>query len=296
MAGGERGDRGRGVVAWLVAGVVVVGGAVGVGSVVADDGPSAASSGGPSSSPSEESTDAVGPAGDDAAAWSPAPWEGARLDGDRLALYFTSSGSGEPGDPCSREYETVVEPSEDTMVVTLRGRSPAPASLDQCPDVGYDRSVTVELPEPLQGRTMVDGASGEARAISRAARLLTPSWLPAGYEMSSGDVDSDTDSYVDRRVWARKGPPDKQLIVEQGGETVDELGTPGHEPVVLERPTIRGRPAAVWKSEGFDDLVCVSWIEDATGHRVCSSGPPGDLLPTDKLIRVADQLRARGSS
>jgi hypothetical protein len=55
---------------------------------------------------------------------------------------------------------------------------------------------------------------------------------------------------------------------------------------------VRGRPATVWKTRGFDDLVCVSWAEGATGHRVCTSGTPERLLPVAALLRVANGLHA----
>jgi hypothetical protein len=176
------------------------------------------------------------------------------------------------------------------MVVTLRPVAGPPLPPDQgCEDIGYDRTVTVDLPAPLQGRCVVDGASGQQQAISDAAELLTPSWLPAGYDLSWEYVESEIDTYLDTRTWALDGHPSERLLVEQGG--VDEVGRPGLEPVVLDRPTVRGMPAIVWQTGGFDDLVCVSWAEGSAGHRVCSFGTPGQLLPSEVLVRVANELR-----
>lgn len=282
LADDERSGRWRQALAFVAAGVVVAG-AVGLLSLVTEGGGISRMSGVVSGG---ESTASVGTV----------RWDGARLDGDRLTLYFTGARPARAGDPCSRAYEAVAEPTEDTMVVTVRAFAAAPAPPDQgCEAVGYSRSVTVNLPEPLRGRTVVDGATGQHKTISDAARLLTPSWLPAGYHFSTESAESGTDTYYHEQVWAQEDPSQTRLLVEQGGESVDELGTPGFEPIVLDRPTIRGSPATVWKSEGFDDLVCVSWIEGSTGHRVCSSGTPGELLPTDALIRVADGLRDHNS-
>lgn len=282
VADDERIRRWRQALAFVAAGVVVAG-AVGVLSLVTEGGGASRASG-----------DASG--GESTASIGTVPWDGARLEGDRLTLYFTGARPARAGDPCSRAYEAVAEPTEDTIVVTVRAFAPAPGPPDQpCTAVGYSRSVAVNLPEPLRGRTVVDGATGQRKTISDAAALLTPSWLPAGYHFSTESVTSDTDSSVHEQVWAQEGPSQTRLLVEQGGEDPNELGTPGFEPVVLDRPTVRGRPATLWKSEGFDDLICVSWIEGSTGHRVCSSGTPGELLLTDALIRVADGLRGHDS-
>jgi hypothetical protein len=59
-----------------------------------------------------------------------------------------------------------------------------------------------------------------------------------------------------------------QLDVEQGDPA--KLARPGHNPVVLARPRVRGRLATVWKTRLFDDLVCVSWAEGAMGLPVCA--------------------------
>lgn len=202
-------------------------------------------------------------------------------------LYFTGAPPERADDPCSRSYEAVAEPTDDAMVVTLHPLV-GPQPRGGCPDIGYERSVTVDLPEPVRSRPIVDGFSGRRRSVSGAARLLQPSWLPPGSRLSHEYVESETDSYIDTREWTTDRHPDQRLLVEQGA--VDEVGRPGFDPVVLDRPSVRGTAATVWKTRGFDDLVCVTWAEGAIGHRICSSGTPGELLPDDVLIRVADGL------
>jgi hypothetical protein len=64
------------------------------------------------------------------------------------------------------------------------------------------------------------------------------------------------------------GDPDVRLDVEQGDPA--KLARPGHNPVVLARPRVRGRLATVWKTRLSDDLVCVSWAEGAMGLPVCA--------------------------
>jgi hypothetical protein len=268
MAEGERNERRRQVLVFLVVGVVVAAAAALLWTVT---------DGGETPNASDDATIALE---------EPVSWDGGRLDRDRLRLYFVGARPAQPGDPCSRAYEAVVEPTDDTVVVSVHPVAGPPLAPGQgCTAEGYARSVTVDLPEPLQGRPIVDGASGERRSISDVALLLEPSWLPTGYHRSREYVELD----IDTQEFALEGDPDVRLLVEQGD--VDPLARPGFDPVVLDRPAVRGVLATVWKTRGFDDLVCVSWAEGSAGHRVCSSGTPGQLLPNDVLIRVADELR-----
>jgi hypothetical protein len=216
-------------------------------------------------------------------------WDGARLvrgDPDRLTLYFTGGPPGRADEPCARAYEATAEPSGDRVTVTLR-ELPAPPLPPghACALVGYGRTVTVALPEPLRGRPVVDGATGQERLVSDAALLLTPSWLPPGYRFVTERVEFG----IDFREWAPEERQDVRLLVDQGDP--GKLARPGFDPVVLARPVVRGMPATVWKTRRFDDSVCVSWAEGTIGHRVCTSGAPGRLLPIEVLVRVADGLR-----
>ena len=218
----------------------------------------------------------------------PVRWDGARLvrgDVERLTLYFTGGPPGPPDEPCARTYRATAAVSGDRMKVTVWELPAAPLPPGHgCAAVGYGRTVSVELPERLRGRPVLDGATGEQRPIIDAALLLTPSWLPAGYRFISERVEAG----IDFREWAPAGP-DERLLVDQGA--ADKLARPGFDPVVLARPMVRGVPAMVWKTRRFDDSICVSWAEGSMGHRVCTSGAPGRLLAIQELIRVADGLR-----
>jgi hypothetical protein len=218
----------------------------------------------------------------------PVPWDGARLvrgQPERVTLYFTGGPPGRRDDPCVGTYQATAVAGNDRMTVTVHELAGPPLSPGHgCAAVGYGRTATVELPEPLGDRPVVDGATGEERLVSDAALLLTPSWLPSGYRFVRERVEFGIDS----REWAPK-EPDERLLVDQGDP--EKLARPGHDPVVLVRPVVRGIPATVWKTRGFDDLICVYWAEGTMGHRVCTSGAPQQLLAIEELIRVADGLR-----
>lgn len=219
----------------------------------------------------------------------PVRWDGARLvrgDPDRLTLYFVGGPPGPANEPCARAYRATAQAAGDKVTVVLRELPSPPLPPGHgCAEVGYGRTFELALPEPLRDRPVVDGATGEERLVSDAALLLTPSFLPVGYRFVSERVEQG----IDERAWAPEGRRDVRLLVEQGDPGM--LARPGYDPVVLARPVVRGTPATVWKTRRFDDLVCVSWAEGTTGHRVCTSGRPGTLLPIEALVRVADGLR-----
>jgi hypothetical protein len=220
-------------------------------------------------------------------------WNGARLDPgasgepERLTLYFVGAPPGPLG-PCSPAYEATAEPGADRITVTVRALpTPDLPAGHYCTSVGADRDVAISLPEPLQGRKVVDGSNGEARPVFDARALLTPTYLPAGYRPSREGVMYGLSSYT--RTWLADGPPGAvQLTVTAGG---GEMLRPGYHEVVLARPTVRGAAAKVTKTRDFDDNVCVTWREGSAGHSVCTSGDPKRLLPIAELVRVAQGLR-----
>ena len=65
----------------------------------------------------------------------------------------------------------------------------------------------------------------------------------------------------------------------------------GYRPMVVQRATVHGAAATVWKSRGFDDSVCLSWGEGASGFRICSLGSPRAPLPPVELVKIGEGLR-----
>jgi hypothetical protein len=214
-------------------------------------------------------------------------WRGARLVApQRLVVDFVGTPPGTPGDPRAPRptYEGVAEATDATVIVTVAVHRPALPPGTYFVGPSFRRTVVVELPEPLRGRGVVDGATGQLRPIVDAARLRQPSYLPAGYRFGREWVDGE----VDRREWWKESARDEVLVVEQGPPGLARLG---YRPVVLARPVIHGVAATAWRSEGFDDLVCLCWAEGSVGYRVCSQGSPRAPLPVAELVSVANGLR-----
>jgi len=222
-------------------------------------------------------------------------WVGARLEGtDRRRLVLSFVGGGPPGAPVSRcapDYQGTATVSGATVTVTINELAPPSASQVFCTDVGYERSVEVDLPEPLRGRQVVDGADGRAKLVIDAATLRQPAYLPAGYRFVGERVDCGTgqDCARDQREW-RRGDSEDALVLEQGDPDLARLDLV-YRPMVLARATVRGVPAVAHRSEGFEDLVCLAWTEGGTGTRLCSRGPVKAPLPVAELVRVAESLR-----
>ena len=211
------------------------------------------------------------------------PWQGARLEGDgrRLVVSFTGGApQGAPLGRCAPLYQGEAEVTDDAVTLTVSEWTTSQFRTAICGMVGYARSLTVTLPEPLRGRRLVDGATGRTMPVVDTV-LRQPSYLPAGYRYLREEVDNE----VSRRTWrSSKG----LLDITQGGAAVARLG---YRPVILQRPTVHGAAATVWKSRGFNDSVCLFWAEGAIGFRICSLGSPTAPLPPAELVKIGEGLR-----
>jgi hypothetical protein len=196
------------------------------------------------------------------------------------------TGGALPGAPlgrCAPLYQGETKVADDTVTLTVSAWTTSQFSTAICATVGYARSLTVTLPEPLRGRRLVDGASGRTMPVVDAV-LRQPSYLPAGYRYRREEVDGE----VSRRTWTRPARSEETLDLTQGGAAVARLGD---RPVVLQRTTVHGATATVWNSRGFDDSICLFWAEGAIGFRICSLGSPTAPLPPAELVKIGEGLR-----
>jgi hypothetical protein len=211
------------------------------------------------------------------------PWQGARLEGDGRRLVVSFTGGAPPSAPlgrCAPLYKGETVATNDTVTLTVSEWTTNQFRTAICAAIGFSRSLTVTLPEPLQGRRLVDGATGRTMPVVDTV-LRQPSYLPAGYRYLREEVD---DAFS-RRTWrASQG----LLDITQGGAAVARLGD---RPVVVQRTTVHGATATVWNSRGFNDTICLSWAEGATGFRICSLGSPTAPLPPAELVKIGEGLR-----
>jgi hypothetical protein len=61
-------------------------------------------------------------------------------------------------------------------------------------------------------------------------------------------------------------------------------------PVILDRPTVRGHPATVWRDTS-KNVTCLTWSESATvAFQVCDRRYPKPVLDAATLVQVANSL------
>lgn len=88
--------------------------------------------------------------------WSPAE---ATVAGSRVTLHFVSGAEYNASDPCTARFTAAVSESATEVhikVTRWRPRPTPPATFAGCFLIGYGRTLTVELDQPLQNRRLVN--------------------------------------------------------------------------------------------------------------------------------------------
>ena len=216
------------------------------------------------------------------------PWEGARSDGHRaVILSFTGA---PPGDgPCQAEYVGIARVRLGAIAVRIEPVEESSGD-EICPAVGSTRTLRVELPEPLDGRDLVDEQGRPGPLLDGAALLAAPA-PPPGYSFAS--------------EFARAGGGANWTVQYTAGERApvvlvthtEDIGEPLDAGlIVLDRLTIRGQEALVL-GQFPDTPLRIVWKERGAVIGVQNNvtfGPgPGDgtLLPLEDLIAFTRSLR-----
>ena len=235
-------------------------------------------------------------AGPDGIADRTLAWEAGRLDADprRVVVSFTGAApAADPADPCWQGYAPEVSAEPDRVVVRVRAyRSRTPLGARQaCTDLGFVRTLAVLLHNPLAGRAVLDGHDGRRHRLAPVP--LEPRWLPDGWRLvqelgQAGPGGRDT--------WERSyGPgPDvggaadgvgvSQVTVTDGAAAVGASGAR-----VVARPVVRGRPAAVERSDA-DQAMAVRWREGRRDLAVSAAFP---TTPSDRDVAALQALLVR---
>ncbi|MGI5242532.1 hypothetical protein [Dactylosporangium sp. CA-139066] len=97
--------------------------------------------------------------------------ERATIQGRTLTVYFTGA-QGPASTPCGVDYTPGVLTSDVAVVVLIDERQyeppPGEAGHYGCADIGYQRSASVELPEPLGDRVVLEVRYGTAIPVTPA--------------------------------------------------------------------------------------------------------------------------------
>jgi hypothetical protein len=227
-------------------------------------------------------------------------WEAGRLDADPERLVVSWTGvdpAADPSDPCWVGYAPEVRSEPGRVVVALRGyRSRARLAPRQfCPDMGFVRSLAVELPEALAGRPVADGHDGRRHRLAPVP--LAPSWLPPGWKL----VLEYGVEFAGGPVWERSyGPGGDSGGLAPGGVPVSEvrvsdgppaIGRPQTAPGsrVVARPAVRGVPATVERTDA-GQAMAVRWHEGRRGLAVAATFP---TTPSTRAVAAVQALLVR---
>jgi hypothetical protein len=224
-------------------------------------------------------------------------WGGAELstDGRTLVVFFEGgSGALTPNDACWTGYRPVVEDRGDHVDITLqRLKRWVPVGSFRgsvgCIALGYQRSVEIDLPAPLAGRTVRDPARPERNHPvfdMRRASSFDP--LPSGMQMltefggAGGTVER---TYLQRVYYLDDGLPEKaptenaaadarayaNLFISEGDEGfVDQPLASGPAETI----EVRGHPADLRSDETWTEIrwnesgrtIVVRWYDMRKDH------------------------------
>lgn len=168
---------------------------------------------------------------------APGSWLSARTspDGRQVLINLVGAAPFEAGDPCTAEYSATAEETAEQVSVVITGVRPSGSYA--CRSVGYLRSVTLDLVEPLGGRRVL--ALGEVRDVFDGADLATVGWMPASWSLRDEGSAGVSGWY---RTWRPDRPADQSEIcipstpglrlLEQPADAPDPWQPePGSEPV-----------------------------------------------------------------
>lgn len=118
------------------------------------------------------SADAINSEQGDVPRPGPLEWDMARTSDDQrsVAIDFVGGPEYESSDFCTVRYEATATETDESVTVVVSGLSPPPPSDTSlpigCAMVGYRRSITVNLSEPLGERSLINAATGAAHPVN----------------------------------------------------------------------------------------------------------------------------------
>jgi hypothetical protein len=216
-------------------------------------------------------------------------WSGALVNtsDNGLTLSFIGAPAEAQDEGCAESYSAAVRETADQVSVTIHRFTRSPDGTPRsCLDVGTGRQITVQLSEPLEGRTLRDGSDGQTRTPFRQRDLLSAIFLPPGTEEQPSAATGGDAS------WTRLFDGEAAAFVITQARTAP---SPAAEGVAVARPDINGSRGTLYELVRSGSVVrrAVAW-EGPTGFvRVDSTGGRGQgPLAADDLLEVARGLRA----
>ena len=232
-------------------------------------------------------------------------------DGRSLTFHFTGGPSIEsPADGCQVGYVADAEETQPELRVRIRTTAPIlPADAPEvgCTLVGYDRTATLDLGDPLGDRRLVNAADDRTVGIFDGSTLAVPSWLPDGFTLlhDGGGIRGEGGGVSWAQTWGEAVPaapptdrcrPGAGFVMLDQGPPPEPPPYPVGQPPVVGTTTVHGQPAdQTQERNGVTGAVAanhLTWTEGATLFALTSGAScDGDTpLGFDVLQRIADGL------
>ncbi|MDL2335754.1 MAG: hypothetical protein QFC55_06975 [Chloroflexota bacterium] len=196
-----------------------------------------------------------------------------------LEMSFTGAAPYEPQDACSADYGALtwvvlgdlvvsITPTKHSEQATLR-----PGQI--CADVGFERELTVTLPEPYEGDVVRD-LGGDVHLLRRPMGILEfdlpDVWSAAG----EGDAPTPIAPQWCRRFVQPTSTHSIQICQSFGAPTTIEGA-------VAQSVEVAGTPATMWLTHSNGELI-LAWMFEDDGVAIIANS---DDFDPDQLIAVA---------
>ena len=213
-------------------------------------------------------------------------------DGKTLTLAFVGGQSFSPTNPCSAAYTGWAEAVGDVLraaVVDVTPVLPTLAPNVSCDAIGYERSVSIELPAPFEG-ARVEDLAGNVHFVRPPDGLAVLTGLPSDWQLrTQKDVeDSPTGRWL--RVYAPTADPPLDGskghvdLYQAFGGAANVSGGDEHRDV-----TVNGKPALLYRNPPDGELVLV-WLLGGNGMALVANEAD---FPADALVKLAESAEPR---
>jgi hypothetical protein len=154
----------------------------------------------------------------------------------------------------------------------------------------------IVLAQPLGSRMLVDATTQTSEEVLDPATVLKPTYVPRGFiQANVGWESSEAGSPASGRTAVAKqreyiGPGSDTFTITMGPPSINR---PSQH--IISRTTVRGHPATVSYTGGFDEDMLVAWNEDPTHavtiYQMGTYEKRYPALSANELVKIANSLR-----
>jgi hypothetical protein len=208
-------------------------------------------------------------------------------DGRTLTLAFVGAQSFSLDNPCSAAYTAWAEAVGDVLYAGVVDVTPPQPTLPPnvfCDAVGYERTASVQLPEPFEG-ARVEDLAGYVHFVRPPDGLVELTGLPSAWQLrSQRDVEESRTGRWQRVYAPTADPPPGESkghvdFYQAFGGAANVSGGDEHRDV-----SVNGKPALLYRNPPDGELVLV-WLIGPNGMALVANEAD---FSADALIRLAE--------